>query len=150
MATKTITIDTGEIIYIDANGHPHTAKNAETFTFTLTDGGSTAVSYNMIAAQDFLCDDGSRVHIRLQTDSNNTARKIETLADTQNNTTLYDVGGEIVMVNDACGIEQHWRIAQIKVDDVDTPTALNLTLEDEFGNVMVIPHPAAGGTLTVA
>ena len=44
MATKTVTIDTGEWIYLDKFGDEHVVTNGQTFTFTLTDGGAAAVN----------------------------------------------------------------------------------------------------------
>jgi len=136
MATKTVTIGANEMEYIDADGQPHVVKTSESFTFTLTDGGSTAVVYNLMAGQNFLCNDGSRVHIIPMADGSNQTLNITTLADAQDNKTLDNISGEIPMKNDMCGTVQNWRFAKFKVNNVDAPTALYATLEDQFGNVM--------------
>lgn len=151
MATKTVTIGANEVEYIDADGQPHVVKTDETFTFTLTDGGAAAVVYNLMAGQNFLCNDGSRVHILPMADGSNQTLKITTLADTQDATTLDNISGEIPMKNDMCGTVQNWRIAKLLVNNVDAPTQLTMTLEDQFGNVMQWAHPKATNSyLTVA
>ena len=59
MATKTVTIDTGEWNYIDSVGNPHVVTNGQTFTFTLTDGGAAAVDYSINTGQTVTTTDGS-------------------------------------------------------------------------------------------
>ena len=45
MSTKTVTIDTNEWLYPDVSGITHAVTNGQTFTFELTDGGASAVTY---------------------------------------------------------------------------------------------------------
>ena len=147
MATKTVTIDTGEWIYIDKNGIPHTVTNAETFTLTLTDGGAAAVDLEVIGDNSMTTTDGGVLRFRRQTDQANTARDAGFFADANDGATTHNNRGEIVMsFND--DVEQVWRIAKIQMNNVDAPTAISdLRLEDQFGNVMNLPSTGSGWTV---
>lgn len=141
MATKTITIDTNEWIYPDISGAPHTVKNAETFTFTLTDGGAAAVTYQNDLDGSVLCDDGSRVFIRRWavnatngTGNGNTARTWGPTADAQDGVAIYGLAGEFVTSHSHTNTYQIWKAVSINVDNVDAPTTITARFEDQFGN----------------
>ena len=69
MATKTVTIDTGEWLYPDTTGVTHTVTNGETFTFDLTDGGASAVTWKNDLGGTLACTDGTRVNIHRQAEN---------------------------------------------------------------------------------
>lgn len=148
MATKTVTIDTGEWIYLDSLGDPHTVTNAQTFTFELTDGGAALVDYAMDEAQTVTTTDGYTLYIRKQTEAGGTARKIEPLADALDGAVHHNLGGEIVIECPVSGIKQIWKVDEVTVDDVDAPTSItNLKLTDQFGNTMTLPSTGSGITV---
>ena len=133
MSTKTVTIDTNEWNYPDAYGTKHTVKDAETFTFTLTDGGASAVTYAIDIDESVACDDGGQVKLLRDADNDNSTRSIGPLADANDDATVYGVEGRWLMsYND--GPVQEWVPATLKVDNVDAPTAITAKFEDQFGN----------------
>lgn len=141
MATKTVTIDTGEWLYPDKFGKQHTVKNAETFTFELTDGGASAVTYAQDKATSVLCDDGRRVHMRQQAISSNpaatganAARTWGPTADAQDGVKVYGLSGEFVCQCPESGEIQYFKTAHLTVDNVDAPTTISGLFEDQFGN----------------
>ena len=141
MAVKTLTIDTDEWNYPDMSGHKHMVTNAEAFTFTLTDGGASAVTYQNDLDGSVLCDDGSRITIRRWaanstngTGNGNTARTWGVTADGQDTVATYGLAGEFVTSHSSNNIYQFWKPISLTVDDVDTPTAISGTFEDQFGN----------------
>lgn len=136
MATKTVTIDTGEWKYPDAHGGLHLVTNAQTFTFTMTDGGAAAVTYVIDPVQSVTTTDGYVIKINPVTDQKGNSLLFGgVLADTQDATTLYNPRGEMVCQCSASGDEkQYFRIAQLKLDNVDAPTELTFRGEDQFGN----------------
>lgn len=143
MATKTVTIDTGEWVYPDKNGVTHTVTNAQTFTFELTDGGASAVTYQQDHATSVTCTDGSRLTMRPGSEGNlggvsgtNTgARRVwGPGADALDATTVYSQRGELRIECPSTGVIQIWKPATVLIDDVDTPTAISGVWEDQFGN----------------
>ena len=141
MATKTVTIDTGEWAYPGINGITHSVTNAQTFTFTLTDGGASAVTYVMDGGQSVTTTDGRRIVFLADaenatngTGSGNTARKWGPTADAQDNVTLYSNSGRISCLDPETHIRQNWVADKILLDDVDTPTAITATFRDQYGN----------------
>jgi len=133
MSTKTVTIDTNEWSYPDISGAPHVVTNAETFTFTLTDGGETAVTYAIDAAQTVNCDDGGEVQLLRDCDIGNNSRSIGPLADTSDGTATLGVEGRWLMSYNN-GPVQEWRPASLTIDNIDAPTSITATFEDQFGN----------------
>ena len=147
MATKTVTIDTNEWVYIDSRGDEHKVTNAETFTFTLTDGGASAVTYNVNEGQSVATDDGYNIVIDSPSKVNTT--DIGTFADA-NDATEYTGGvrGIIRMTCDSTNAPQYWSIAKVTINNVDAPTAITkLVLEDQFGHEMVLPSTGEGWTV---
>ena len=140
MATKTVTIDTGEWLYPDTTGVTHTVTNAQTFTFTLTDGGASAVTWINDLDGSLSCTDGSRVTIRRHADNatngtgnGNTGKKWGLTADAQEGAVQYGIPGEFVASHSSNNIPQYWRLATINADDTDTPTSITAKFEDQFG-----------------
>lgn len=139
MAVKTVTIDTGEWAYPDVTGITHLVTNAETFTFTLTDGGAAAVTYQNILGGTLATTDGLRINIRPQAENasgtgGSAIRSWGPTADTQDGSAIYGLAGEFVCECPITGILQYWKAISILVDDVDTPTAITATFEDQFGH----------------
>jgi len=146
MATKTVTLDSNEMDYIDSAGVVHKVTNAETFTFTLTDGGASAVTYNVNAGQTVATDDGYVLTFDTRVATKTT--DIGVLADTQDAVNVYGLRGEIGITCSSTGVRQNWRIAQLTVDDVDAPTSITkLVLEDQYGNKMDLPSSGSGITV---
>lgn len=143
MATKTVTIDTGEWAYPDATGITHLVNNAQTFTFELTDGGAAAVTYQQDHATSVTTTDGLRIYMRPQSEGNlgsstgtnvGSRRTWGPTADAQNNTTLYSLAGEIYCECPVTGLIQCWKPSKLLVNDVDVPTSITATFEDQYGN----------------
>ena len=141
MATKTFTFDTNEWKYPSINGVTHVVTNAQTATFTLTDGGASAVTYVMDGAQSITTTDGRRIVFLADaenatngTGNGNTARTWGPTADAQDNVTVYSLAGRISCLDPESGVRQDWVADKILVDDVDTPTAITATFVDQYGN----------------
>lgn len=142
MATKTVTIDTGEWLYPDRTGITHSVTNAQTFTFELTDGGATAVTYQQDLATSVTTTDGLRITMRPQTNpgsnisgaTGSVRRTWGPTADTQDAVTVYSQPGELAMECPVTGITQYWKPQTINLDNVDAPTLITAKFEDQFGN----------------
>jgi hypothetical protein len=136
MATKTVTIDTGEWKYPDASGVTHLVTDGQTFTFDMTDSSASDVQFKITANQEITTTDGYKIKINPFVDNTNTADVFGgVLADTQDATTLYGLRGTMVCECSAsAGVKQFFRIAQLKLDNVDAPTELTLLAEDQLGN----------------
>jgi hypothetical protein len=139
LATKTVTIDTGEWAYPDVTGVTHQVTNAQTFTFELTDGGAAAVSYQQDLAKSVTTTDGLRIHMRPQAENaSGTAgsdrRKWGPTADAQDGVAVRNLAGEFVAECPTTGILQYWKPASLTVDNVDAPTTISGVWEDQFGN----------------
>lgn len=149
MATSTVTIDTGEWVYIDKFGSEHVVTNAQTFSLTVTDNGAADVTYNIPEAQTVTTTDGLLLTFRPEFDQNNTARLIRVLTDAGQGSNFEGLEGEIVIECPKSGDKQRWRIAKMNPSDADFGSAgtISMTLEDQFGNVMVMPATGAGITV---
>lgn len=142
MATKTVTIDTGEWFYPDITGITHQVTNGETFTFELTDGGASAVTYQQDLAKSVSTTDGLRITMRPQTNmASNTSgatgsvrRTFGPTADAQDGVKVYGLAGEFACECPTTGVLQLWRTANLTVDNVDAPTAISGLFEDQFCN----------------
>jgi len=136
MSTKTVTIDTGEFAFPDANGGIHLVTNAQTFTFEMTDGGETAVTFVIDRNQSITTTDGYKIKINPFVDGKNNADTFGgVLADTQDATTLHNLKGTMVCECSAsAGVKQFFKVAQLLLDNVDAPQALTLVAEDQLGN----------------
>lgn len=130
MATKTVTIDTGEWSYPDVTGVTHVVANAETFTFELTDISTTGATYRLDGGS-VKCTDGSRIYLkRGETISFNLFPK-----DAKQGAVEYqNCSGSWIMLDPYTGVEQRWKPAKINIDDVDAPTSITATFEDQYGN----------------
>lgn len=152
MAASTVTLDTGEFVYIDRTGIGHTVTNAQTFTLTVTDGGVSAVEYSIPVAQSVTTTDGYTIDIRPNANQNNAHRSIHFLTDAGQGSNFQDppINGEFVMtLQNGNPVEQIWKIAKINPSDADYGSAgtITMTLEDQFGNRMVLPATGAGITV---
>ena len=145
MATKTATCGAGALIYQDKNGVEHTVTTSQTFTFERTDLGPSAVTYASDIGTSVTTTDGGRITFRPRTNmASNTSgatgsarRTWGPTADAQNNTAIYSLAGELVAEFSDCGIPQMWKSITLTVDDVDAPTTMDGTWEDQFGMRMV-------------
>jgi hypothetical protein len=139
MATKTFTIDTNEWLYPDVFGVTHAVTNAQTFTIELTDGGASAVSYQTNQGQSVTTTDGYSIPIFARTENasgtaGNDRRKWGPTADAQDGVTLYSLAGEFTTRCPLTGIQQNWKPAKVNVDNIDAPTAITATFEDQYEN----------------
>ena len=153
MAASTITIDAGEWIYLDRIGSPHTVTTSQTFSMTVVDGGASAVEYSIPdTAQSVTTTDGRVVKILPRVSGDNVSKTIHFLTDAGQGSDFLNRAGEYDMLFDEGNIVQHWKVAKINPSDADFGSAgtITMTLEDQFGNVMVMPAPAVGGSITVA
>lgn len=153
MAASTLTIDTNEVLYVDSTGVEHAVTNGQTFSMTVIDGGVANVEYAIPdTSQSVTTTDGYNVRLRPHVDGNNTARTIHFLTDAGEGTDFLNRSGEFIMNCDCESTEQIWKVAKINPSNADYDAAgtITMTLEDQFGNVMVMPHPIVGGSITVA
>ena len=142
MAQKTATIDTGEWLYPDSTGVTHAVTNAEAFTFELTDGGAAAVTWANDLGVSLACTDGSRITIRSKASmsqvgaasANGTIGTWGPTADAQGGVATHGLAGEFRASHSSNNVEQIWKATTINADDVDAPTSLTATFEDQFGN----------------
>ena len=123
MATKTITIDTGEWVYTDSSGIPHTVTNAETFTFTLTDYGTTNVKWALNPGQVVATNDGLRLY--MHDDSNNGFLSMADASDAAEATNI----GDWVIKDPLTHKLERWKCVSATVDDVDSPSSITATFE---------------------
>jgi len=142
MATKTVTIDTGEWLYPDITGITHEVTNAQTFTFELTDGGASAVLWQNDLAKSLTTTDGLLINIRPQTEmasatAGNARRSWGPTADAEDGVALYSKAGEFVAECPTTGVLQYWKPATINVNNVDAPTTITATFEDQFGHSFI-------------
>ena len=135
MATRTVTVDTDEWKYPDISGVTHTVTNGQTFTMEITDGGASDVTYAIDNSQEVTTTDGLLINFRPGHSGGNTTRLIAgTQADANDATTLYSVGGELNIEDPVSGVIQHWVPTTWLVNNVDAPTELTATFEDQYGN----------------
>ena len=135
MATRTVTIDTDEWKYPDIGGITHTVNNGQTFTLEITDSGVADVTYAIDNSQEVTTTDGLLINFRPSHTGDNITRFIAgTQADANDATTLHSVGGELDIEDPTSGIVQHWVPTTWLVNNVDAPTALTATFEDQYGN----------------
>ena len=130
MATKTVTIDTGEWKYPDVSGILHTVTNAQTFTFTLTDTAATNVPYEIDNNQKVTTTEGLTLYIN----QSETERIMIRASDTGEGTALYRQEGLLAIQDPTTGVVQYWKPAIWNVDDADAPTSITATFEDQYGN----------------
>lgn len=134
MATKTFTIDTGEWAYPDKFGVTHMVTNGQTFTIELTDGGASAVTYQTDIGKSVTTTDGLRVEVVPTAGYNNIRRTWGPTADAQDGVAVYGLAGELVTRCPMTGDYQYWKPVTVNVDNVDAPTSITATFEDQFGN----------------
>lgn len=140
MSTKTITFGAGTWLYPDIFGTLHTVTTNQSFTFEMTDGGASAVTYQTDQGQSVTTTDGYRIPIFARAElgqpgSNSNARRSwGPTADAEDGVTLYSKRGELDTRCPLSGINQHWRAQKIAVDNVDSPTSITATFEDQRGN----------------
>lgn len=139
MATKTFTIDQNEWLYPDVTGVTHAVTNAQTFTMELTDGGASAVTYQTDQAQSVTTTDGYRIHIFNRTTpasgtSGNTRFPWGPTADAQDGIAVHGLRGELSCRCPITGRNQHFKPAIVNVNNIDAPTTITATFEDQYGN----------------
>jgi len=132
-----VTLDTGEWIYPDKNGTPHTVTDGQTFNFTVEDDGASTVKHTLEAGQSVTTTDGYTLEIMKPMQGIANALYIGFLTDTAQNTVKYNVGGELWVRCPVTGIVQIWKPAKFDEDDADTTTTYEATFEDQFGNSFV-------------
>jgi len=157
MATvaSVVTIDTNEWLYVDSFGIEHAVTNAQTFTLTIDDNSTTDVHYYVATAQSVSTTDGYKVVIRPHTvgaDSGNLKRTVSPLTDAGQGSDFYNLRGEFRIECPVSKRLQIWRVAKMNPSDADFGSAgtITMTLEDQWGNRMVMPHPIVGTAITVA
>lgn len=160
MATVTseVTVDTGEWVYIDSVGMPHTVKNGEKFSITIENTAS-AIKWNVLAEAPSLhttevaTDDGYKLRFRPSATAGNVAHDLSIMAlgDT---TMSRDVPGEWRIECPVTGRIQIWKFAQFYTSNVDMNAAGTIgantaltqcLLEDQFGNTMRMPSGLVAG-----
>lgn len=154
-ATSVITFDTNEWAYIDSFGDEHKVTNGQTFQMKIDDSGAADVMYWFAPMQTPITTvDGYKITLRPQTfsaNSGNGPRRIGVLTDAGQGSVFYSLRGEISIECPKSGRVQHWTVAKMTPSDADYGAAgtITMTLEDQYGNVMVMPSPVVGGSITV-
>lgn len=157
--TSVVTVDTGEWVYIDSTGTPHTVTNAETFNLTIDDTSATVVNWYVLPGESVVTDDGYTIEFRTQVTAGGEVLKMNTGGDTlYDGVAVYSAPGEWPMSISVNNVIQNWKPAQFYTSDVDMAAAgtigantavTQFTMEDQFGNVMKMPSSLVAG-ITVA
>ena len=133
---STVTIDTGEMLYIDSTGIGHKVTNLETFTLYVYD--ATNCRYKIPVGQTMVTDDGYTLTFRPEVNGmGNQGHELHFFTDAAQGTTmLHNKGGEIPIECSVNGVIQRWKVAQIAPSDADFASAgtIKMILEDQFGN----------------
>lgn len=156
--TSVVTVDTGEWLYVDVSGITHTVTNGQTFNLTIDDNGATDVQYYLLPSQTpITTTDGYTLTFRPETENSSGtggsgARKVASVTDAGQGSNFYGIRGEFCIQCPVSGVVQRWRVAKINPSDADFGSAgtITMTLEDQFGNVMVMPATGAGITVAQA
>lgn len=141
---KTVTIDTGEMIYTDFLGHTHTVTNAQTFTAFLAARGS--VELWKISADTLTCTDGTTLRI----DIDGTRTQWTTAADAA---AKPNAGSIWFYENDGRHVE--WKIRTITHSDIDGGSAGTITdtVLERVDNPMItmnLPTTGVGSGISVS
>jgi len=153
MAASTVTIDTNEWQYIDRFGIGHYVTNAQTFSMTVVDGGTTTVEYSIPVAQSMTTTDGYTLTFRPEAEmasgtGGSAHRTLGFFTDAGQGSAFYQppTRGELVCECPVSGAIQRWKPRTITPSDADYGSAgtIAAVFEDQFGNVMTI---AAGTTV---
>lgn len=138
---KTVTIDTGEMIYTDFLGNKHTVTNAQTFTAFLAARGS--VELWKISADTLLCTSGATIRI----DIDGAMTQFTSGAD---GAAKKNAGSIWFYENDGRHVE--WKIRSITLSDIDGGGAgtITATVLERCDNPMItMTWPATGAGITV-
>lgn len=152
---STVTVDTGEWQYVDVTGITHAVTNGQTFQLRIDDNGTADVQYYLAIDQTpMTTTDGYVLQFRPETEnasgtSGNGYRKIATLTDAGQGSNFYGLRGEICIECPVSHVVQRWSIAKMNPSNADYNAAgtITMTLEDQFGHVMVVPATGAGVTV---
>jgi hypothetical protein len=117
MGTRTVTIDTNEMLYTDQNGVASYVNNASTFTISVG-GSGTDKTYTITTVTPLTLANGKK--IRFDT------AKTSFEADT-NATAKLNAGS--IWIEEDNGYKTEWKIRTITLDNVATPTQLTLVME---------------------
>lgn len=156
--TSVVTVDTGEWLYVDVTGITHAVTNAQTFNLTIDDNSATDVQYYLLPNQTpITTTDGYVLTFRPENDGSSgtsvgLARKVAPLTDAGQGSDFYKIRGEFCIECPVTGVVQRWKIGKINPSNSDYNAAgtITMTLEDQFGNIMVMPATGAGITVAQA
>ena len=126
MSTMTVTIDTGQWVYIDKGGLPHTVTNGETFTMTLTAIGDGA-TYSPDAGQSVACTDGTKLFF--DTDAKHS--HLRPLADAAS---LTQQLGELVIFDPVTNERTAWKCTALDMDTANAPAKFTTASFEQVGN----------------
>lgn len=144
MASKTVTCVAGGFKFEDPTGIQHTVTTSQTFTFTLTDGGASAVVYQQDLATSVTTTDGRTLVMRPQANpahnlsgaTGNVVRQWGPTADSQDAVAVLSLAGEFCTEFTEGGIRQDWVAQTLTVDNIDAPTLISGRWRDQFGRFM--------------
>lgn len=143
MATKTATCGAGALKFKDPFGIEHIVTTSQTFTFDLTDGGASAVAYRQNTGTSVTTTDGRTLVFRPQsenatdgTGNGNAGRVWGPTADAQDAVAVRNLAGELVTEFSEGNIIQYWKATTLTVNNVDVPTTMSGSWEDQFGRTM--------------
>ena len=117
--TATITIDTGEWVFVDKNGIEHTVTNGQTFDLESTDTGDGAI-YTPTANQSVTTTDGYNITFRRDSAPHSRLTIAGDTAVTNDLKTL----GDIVISFDGTGETSRWKCRSFDANDADALTEI--------------------------
>jgi hypothetical protein len=141
MATKTVTCVANGFKFQDPFGIQHTVTTGQTFTFELTDGGASAVTYQQNNATSVTTTDGRTLIFRPDaTNASGTSggviRTWGPTADAQDGAAVLSLRGEFHTQFTEGGIDQCWVAETLTVDNIDAPTLISGRWKDKYGRYM--------------
>jgi len=130
--TITVTIDTGEWVYIDSSGIQHTVTNGQTFTLASVDTGDGGI-YTPNIAQSVTTTDGYT--IELLPDTNSITGSLTPAGDTAVVNAPRGLG-EIAMRCTSDGVVERWKCVSLDVDDADSCDEFTNAVFEKVNNPM--------------
>lgn len=114
--TLTMTIGSGEWVFVDISGVEHTVTASETFTWASEDTATTSAIYRPIAGQSVACTDGTRIFMgpgSLKTNHQFSIAGNTAITDDNNTLGTWELGFS------GTGEQSVWKITGFDADDAD-------------------------------
>ena len=122
----TVTIDTGEWVYIDNSGNPHTVTNGQTFVMALAAGG--AGEKYTVTTGELTCTDGTRIII----ERDPTYTQFTAAADAT--ARLWPNVGTFTCYDPDDNTKAIWDVRTVTINNIDQPTAITTMVFERRDN----------------